>query len=160
MECVRATGRQEDEFEYMCALYGSPFGAATVGAIFGGVVERDGLGGTILVLYYWERQMEERVTRVRGGGEEQSVYARFWLGKILCIPLLLTGPPKEIHQRQGFHYGAAASVAVEGTGTAHPPVAESACPGASRDRGWYVIDCCPVVVYTAQASSDSAPERD
>ena len=26
---------------------------------------------------YWERQLEEHATRVRGGGEEQSVYARF-----------------------------------------------------------------------------------
>ena len=120
MECVRASERQEDEFEYVCALYGPPFGATTVGAIFGGVVEQDGLRRTILVLYYWDRQLEERVTRVRGGGEVQSVYARFWLGEILCIPLLPTGPPTDIHQRQGFHYGAAALVAVEGTGTAHP----------------------------------------
>jgi hypothetical protein len=42
MECVRASKRQEDEFEYVRALYGSTFGAATVGAIFGGVVEQDG----------------------------------------------------------------------------------------------------------------------
>ena len=66
MEYVRASERQEDEFEYVCALYGPPFGATTVGAIFGGVVEQDGLRRTILVLYYWDRQLEERVTRVRG----------------------------------------------------------------------------------------------
>jgi len=54
-----------------------------------------------------------------GGGEEQSVYARFWLGESLCIPRLPTGPPKEIHQRRGFQDGAAALVAVERIGTAH-----------------------------------------
>jgi hypothetical protein len=66
---------------------------------------------------YWERQLEEHATRVRGGGEEQSVYARFGSAS---IPRRPTGPPKEIHQRQGFRYGAVALVAVEGIGTAHP----------------------------------------
>ena len=74
-------------------------GAATVGAIFGGVVERDRWEGPYLFFTTGKASWKNMLRGCEGGGEEQSVYARFWLGEILCIPHLLTGPPKEIHQR-------------------------------------------------------------